>query len=55
METLTRNPPFVPVEEQARREIESLVARARSAQAAIESYTQEEADALAISVGWQVY
>jgi acyl-CoA reductase-like NAD-dependent aldehyde dehydrogenase len=55
METLTCNPLFVPVEEQARREIESLVARARSAQAAIESYTQEEADALAISVGWQVY
>jgi acyl-CoA reductase-like NAD-dependent aldehyde dehydrogenase len=55
METLTGNPPFVAVEEQARREIESLVARARSAQAAIESYTQEEADALAISVGWQVY
>jgi sulfoacetaldehyde dehydrogenase len=55
METLTGNPPFVPIEEQARREIESLVARARSAQAAIESYTQEEADALAISVGWQVY
>ncbi len=55
METLTDNPPFVPVEEQARREIESLVARARSAQAAIECYTQEEADALAISVGWQVY
>ena len=55
METLTDNPPFVPVEEQARREIESLVARARSAQAAIEAYTQEEADALAISVGWQVY
>jgi sulfoacetaldehyde dehydrogenase len=55
METLTGNPPAVPAEEQARCEIESLIARARSAQAAIESYTQEEADALAISVGWQVY
>src|SRR5262249_26011993 len=55
METLTGNPPAVPAEEQARCEIESLIARARSAQAAIESYTQEEADTLAISVGWQVY
>jgi sulfoacetaldehyde dehydrogenase len=55
METLTDNHPFVPAEEQARREIESMIARARSAQAAIESYTQEEADALAISVGWRVY
>lgn len=55
METLTGNSRFVAVEEQARREIELLIARARSAQAAIESYTQEQADALAISVGWQVY
>jgi sulfoacetaldehyde dehydrogenase len=55
METLTRNPPTVPVGEQAQREIELLIARARSAQAAIESYTQDQADALAISVGWQVY
>src|SRR5947199_10851335 len=54
METLTASP-AAPVEEQARREIESLVARARTAQAAIESFTQEEADALAISAGWQVY
>jgi sulfoacetaldehyde dehydrogenase len=55
METLTGSAPAAPAEEQARREIESLVARARTAQAAIESYTQEEADALAISAGWQVY
>ncbi|HUI19780.1 MAG TPA: aldehyde dehydrogenase family protein [Methylocella sp.] len=55
METLASSPPAVPVEEQARREIESLIARARSAQAAIESYTQEQADGLATSVGWQVY
>src|SRR5262245_2007662 len=44
MEALTGKPVAVPVEEQARREIESLIARARSAQAAIESYTQEQAD-----------
>jgi sulfoacetaldehyde dehydrogenase len=55
METLTGGPPAAAVEEQARREIESMVARARSAQAAIEFYTQEQADALAISAGWQVY
>jgi len=55
LETLASSPPAVPVEEQARREIESLIARARSAQAAIESYTQEQADGLATSVGWQVY
>jgi sulfoacetaldehyde dehydrogenase len=55
METLNGNSPAAPVEDQARREIESLVARARAAQAAIEFYTQEQADALAISVGWQVY
>ena len=39
METLTGSAPAAPAEEQARREIESLVARARTAQAAIESYT----------------
>jgi sulfoacetaldehyde dehydrogenase len=55
MEALTGNPVAVPVEEQARREIESLITWARSAQAAIESYTQEQADGLVISVGWQVY
>jgi sulfoacetaldehyde dehydrogenase len=55
METLTDNPAAVRAEEKARREIESLVARARSAQAAIESYTQVQADDLVISVGWQVY
>jgi sulfoacetaldehyde dehydrogenase len=55
METFASNPPAIPAEEQARREIESMVACARSAQAAIEFYTQEEADALAISAGWQVY
>src|ERR1700730_3187768 len=55
METLPGNPPAATVEEQARREIESLIARARSAHAAIEGYSQEKADALATSVGWQVY
>jgi sulfoacetaldehyde dehydrogenase len=55
METLPGNPPAAPVEEQARGEIESLIARARYAQAAIEGYSQEKADALATSVGWQVY
>jgi sulfoacetaldehyde dehydrogenase len=44
-----------PADEQARREIESLVSRARTAQAAIERCSQEEADALATSVGWHVY
>src|ERR1700758_2022011 len=55
METFTGNPPAVPAEEQGRCEIESLTARAPSIQAAINSNTQEGADALAISVGWQVY
>jgi sulfoacetaldehyde dehydrogenase len=55
METLTNNPAVVSVKDETRCEIESMVARARSAQAAIESYTQEEANALATSVGWQVY
>lgn len=55
MDILTGHPAVVPVKDEALCEIESMVARACSAQAAIESYTQEEADALAISVGWQVY
>lgn len=42
-------------DEQAQHEIESLIARARTAQAAIEHCSQEEADELATSVGWQVY
>ena len=45
----------VPEKDKALFEIESLVARARSAQSAIEGYAQEEADALVTSVGWQVY
>ncbi len=51
----TDNPPVVAVDEQARQEIESMIARARCAQAAIENFTQEDADALATSVGWRVY
>ena len=55
MDTLTNKLSVASVEDQSRCEIESMVARARSAQAAIEGYTQEEADALATSVGWQIY
>lgn len=36
-------------------EVAELVARARKAQQAIESYTQEQADELVTAVGWQVY
>jgi sulfoacetaldehyde dehydrogenase len=55
METPNNNPASISGKNEAVSEIEALVARARSAQAAIEGYTQEEADALATSVGWQVY
>lgn len=55
MDKPTDNTSMASTDEQSRREIESMVARARSAQARIENYTQEEADALATSVGWQVY
>jgi sulfoacetaldehyde dehydrogenase len=55
MDTPNNNPASVSVKYEILSEIEALVARARSAQAAIEGYTQEEADALATSVGWQVY
>jgi sulfoacetaldehyde dehydrogenase len=55
MEARTANRPAAAADEQAQREIECLIARARSAQAAIDSYTQEDADALTLSVGWQVY
>jgi sulfoacetaldehyde dehydrogenase len=55
METLRDNPCAASSEADAQTEIQSLIARARSAQAAIESYSQEEADSLATSVGWQVY
>ncbi|HET6375675.1 MAG TPA: aldehyde dehydrogenase family protein, partial [Methylocella sp.] len=55
METLKANPRAASSEADAQTEIQSLIARARSAQAAIESYSQEEADGLATSVGWQVY
>ena len=55
METLTKAPAVVPVEDDARCEIEAMVGRARVAQAAIEDYAQEQADALVTAVGWQVY
>jgi acyl-CoA reductase-like NAD-dependent aldehyde dehydrogenase len=55
METLTKARAVVPVEDDARCEIEAIVGRARVAQAAIEDYTQEQADALVTAVGWQVY
>jgi sulfoacetaldehyde dehydrogenase len=55
METPPRTPAAVSVEEAARSEIEAMVARARIAQAAIENYSQEQADALVTAVGWQVY
>src|SRR6202047_3478931 len=55
METLTRPPAVVPAEDEARCEIEAMVGRARVAQAAIENYAQEQADALVTAVGWQVY
>ena len=55
METLTKAPAIVPAEDEARCEIEAMVGRARVAQAAIENYAQEQADALVTAVGWQVY
>ena len=55
METLTKAPAVVPAEDEARCEIEAMVGRARIAQAAIENYAQEQADALVTAVGWQVY
>ena len=55
MEVLTKAPAVVPAEDEARREIEAMVGRARIAQAAIENYAQEQADALVTAVGWQVY
>jgi sulfoacetaldehyde dehydrogenase len=55
METLTKARAVVPVEDDARCEIEAMVGRARVAQAAIEDYAQEQADALVTAVGWQVY
>ena len=55
METLTKAPAVVPAEDEARCEIEAMVGRARVAQAAIENYAQEQADALVTAVGWQVY
>lgn len=55
METLTKAPAVVPAEGEARCEIEAAVGRARVAQAAIEDYAQEQADALVTAVGWQVY
>jgi len=41
--------------EQAEAEIAAIVARARAAQRAIETYSQAEADALATAVGWHVF
>lgn len=41
--------------EETRREIGELVAKARAAQAAIEHYSQEQADELVTAVGWQVF
>lgn len=55
METLAKAPLVVSAEDEARYEIEAMVGRARLAQAAIEHYAQEQADALATAVGWQVY
>ncbi|HET6378356.1 MAG TPA: aldehyde dehydrogenase family protein [Methylocella sp.] len=55
METLRVNSRAASSEADAQVEIQPLIARARSAQAAIESYSQEEADSLATSVGWQIY
>lgn len=55
MDRPTDNRVVASLDEQARHEIESLIARARTAQAAIDQCSQEEADALATSVGWQVY
>ena len=55
MQTLTNAPPVVAAEDQARCEIEAMVGRARDAQATIGNYAQEQADALATAVGWQVY
>lgn len=55
MERSKNHSDVVPADEHVRHEIESLIAQARASQAAIESYTQQQADALATSVGWQVY
>jgi acyl-CoA reductase-like NAD-dependent aldehyde dehydrogenase len=55
METLTATPTAVSIEDEERREIESMVARARSAQATIQDYDQEQADTLVTAVGWHVY
>jgi sulfoacetaldehyde dehydrogenase len=55
METLTETPAADTIENEACREIESMVARAHAAQAAIENYAQEQADALVTAVGWHVY
>ncbi len=55
METLIKAPAVHSAEDAARCEIEAIVARARIAQAAIENYAQEQADALVTAVGWQVY
>src|ERR1700737_2974608 len=55
METLTKAPTVVPAEDEARCDIEAMVGRAHVAQAAIENYAQEQADALVTAVGWQVY
>ena len=55
METLTKAPAVVSAEDEACCEIEAMVGRARVAQAAIEDYAQEQADALVTAVGWQVY
>jgi len=41
--------------EQAEAEIAAMIARARAAQQAIETYSQAEADALATAVGWHVF
>jgi len=45
-----------PVDTEAtRREIGELIAKARAAQAAIENYTQEQADELVTAAGWHVF
>jgi sulfoacetaldehyde dehydrogenase len=55
METSSGTPTAVSIKDDTRREIEPMIGRARSSQAAIQAYTQEQADTLVTSVGWWIY
>jgi sulfoacetaldehyde dehydrogenase len=55
MSAKPESPAARPDEEAQRAEVAELVARARTAQEAIETYTQEQADELVTAVGWEVY